>query len=437
MQRPPINVPFFYGWVIVGTCFVSATLSGATSALFMSAMVIPMSRELGWTRTEASVALTLGVLMTAGLSPVFGRLADRFGPRLLMPVCAIIVAAGFFGLATAHSLWHYYLSYTIGRGVSQASLSGVVANTAVANWFRQYRGRAMGLYGTAFSLSNTFMVPLAQLMMSVTSWRAVFVMLGIGTLVLVVGPSSWLLRKRPEDVGLTPDGRSVAAAVVGPARSGSHVEHDFTVAEALRTRTFWFLVVGSFLVVLISGSAAFHLFQHYLDVGVSTTMIALSIGCYSLSNGLSTGLWGYLAERVSERSLGIISALVGALLIVAVIANRHELGAVILAATYGFAVRGEGAVFNLIIARYYGRGSYGAISGTLLPIGYIGLGIGPLLGSLVRDAAGDYYWFLASLVFFHVLGAFFLFLARAPDLPPRLRAIASMESPRSGALDRA
>jgi MFS family permease len=178
---------------------------------------------------------------------------------------------------------------------------------------------------------------------------------------------------------------------------------------------------------LISGSAAFHLFQHYIDVGIPGAMIALAIGLYSLANGLSTGIWGYLAERISERVLGIASALAGGVLIMIVVANHGAIGAVILAAAYGLAVRGEGAVFQLIIARYYGRSSYGAISGTLLPIGYVGLGIGPLLGSIVRDAAGDYYLFLGSLVLFHLLGALVLFLARAPALPRRLSVVAAMQ----------
>lgn len=383
----------------------------------MAVMVVPMAEEMGWTRTEASFALTLGVLVTAALSPVLGRLADRYGPRALLPIASVVVAAGFFGQALLQNIWHYYLSYMIGRGVSQASLSGVVSSTAVTNWFRRYRGRAVGIYGIAFPVSNTFLVPVAQLVMAGFGWRAVFTGLGVLTLLLVL-PGFWLLRKRPEDVGLVPDG-VVSVGEAGPATGRRGDEHDFTVQEAMHTPTFWFLVVGQFLAVLISGSASFHLFQHYTDIGVSGAFVAFAIGGYALTNGLSMGLWGYLAERISERTLGMVSAAVGGLIIVAVIANTNEILALVLATLYGFAVRGEGAVFNLIIARYYGRGSFGAISGTLVPIGYVGLGIGPPMGSLMHDASGSYFTFLTTLVVFHILGSVALYFARAPRLPAR------------------
>jgi len=411
-------VPFFYGWVIVAVCFVSACLSGATSQLFMAVMVVPMSEEMGWTRTEASFALTLGVLVTACLSPLLGRLADRHGPRALLPIASVVVAAGFMGLAMLQNLWQYYASYALGRGVSQASLSGVVSNTAVTNWFRRYRGRAVGIYGIAFPVSNTFMVPLAQLVMLGYGWRAVFVGMSVLTVLLVI-PTFWLLRKRPEDVGLLPDGEPLQADQSNaPVHFSS--DHDFTLHEAMHTRTFWFLVVGQFIAVLISGSASFHLFQHYADAGISAAMIGFAIGGYALSNGLSMGLWGALADRISERILGMVSSLIGGLIILAVMFNTNELVALLLAASYGLAVRGEGAVYYLIIARYFGRGSFGTISGTLVPIGYVGLGIGPPLGSLMHDATGSYATFLASLVVCHVLGTLALFFARAPKLPARM-----------------
>jgi MFS family permease len=413
-------VPFFYGWVIVAVCFVSALLSGSTSQLFMAIMVVPMAAEMGWTRTEASFALTLGVLVTAGLSPILGRLADRHGPRVLLPLASLVVASGFFGLAALQNIWQYYASYAFGRGMSQASLSGVVSNTAVTNWFRRYRGRAVGIYGTAFPLSNTFMVPLAQLVMGSFGWRAVFVMLGVLTTLLVI-PGYWLLRKRPEEVGMLPDGDS-ARLERSNTTSDVSPEHNFTVQEAMHTPTFWLLVLGQFIAVLISGSASFHLFQHYADVGISTAIIGVAIGGYALSNGLSTGLWGYLAERISERLLGMVSSFLGGVLIFAVMLNSSEALAPLLAALYGLAVRGEGAVFNLLIARYFGRGSFGAISGTLLPIGYVGLGIGPPLGSLMHDASGSYTILLISLVVCHMLGTAVLFCARAPKLPARLLA---------------
>jgi len=134
-QQAPLWVPFFYGWVIVAVCFVSTFCSGATSQLFTAVMVVPITEELGWSRTEMAGALTLGVFATTALDVVLGPLADRYGPRAIVSLGALVVVAGFLAMAMMQELWHFYAAYVLGRGVAQAAMSGVVTSTAVTNWF--------------------------------------------------------------------------------------------------------------------------------------------------------------------------------------------------------------------------------------------------------------------------------------------------------------
>ena len=419
-SRIPFRVPFFYGWLIVGVTVVAASFAGSTSQLFMSIMVKPMSEEMGWTRTQMAGALTLGVIVTASLGPILGRLTDRYGARALMSLSAIVVSLGFFGLAGLRSLWQFYLTYTVGRGVAQAALGGVVASTTMANWFRRRRGRAMGLIGTSFQVSNTIMIPVAQYIMGRTSWRIVFVLLGLGTALLVVGPAALILRRRPEDVGLLPDGarpddrpRNSSQESRGQAPG----EYSFTPREAARAPAFWFLAVSLFLTFLINGSVTFHLVAYFTDVGISVTVAAAAASLFALASGFSSLFLGVLAERMPERILGIAATMTGAVVMTRILVVRSDIMALVLSGVYGLAARGEGSVLNLIIARYYGRGSFGAISGTLVPLGYVGLGLGPLLGSLFFDATGTYTGFWMAVIVCHLLTAFSLFLARQPRPP--------------------
>ncbi len=418
-QRLPFHTPFFYGWVIVALAFLAATLSGATSQLFMSILVKPISEDLGWTRTEISGALAVGVFATAALAPFLGRMTDRRGARLIMAAGAVVVGLGMGLMAAMGAIWQLYAGYATARGVSQSALSGVVAQTTITNWFIAKRGRAVGIWGVAFPLAPLFLLPVAQWLIDNHGWRSVFWVFG-GLIMLLIAPLALLiLRRRPEDVGLFPDGADAppgeGAATGGRKARGPEV--NFTVSQAMRTPAFWLLVASQFVAVFISGSVSFHLAAHLSDAGLTGGLVATAISFYSITNGLSSGLWGYLSERISERAIAMAATAAGSVIVFALMGVREVIPALIVCTLYGFVVRGENATLGLIIARYYGRASYGAISGTLVPIGYVGLGIGPLIGSVLYDASRDYTAFWWMLIACHTINVVFLALAFQPKAP--------------------
>ena len=282
------------------------------------------------------------------------------------------------------------------------------------------RGRAIGLFGVAFPFAPAILIPAAQWMMDTWGWRSVFWGAGLAVTLLVTLPALLLLRRRPEDVGLYPDGAEGPADLVAGGRRRRGGDNNFTATEAMRTPTFWFLVGSQFLGVFISGSVSFHLAAYLGDVGIATAVIGLAISLYSITNGLSSGLWGYLSERISERYIGMGATALGGVIALLLMGVNGPLVAVVLTALYGLGVRGGNSTLGLIIAQYYGRQSYGAINGTLVPIGYVGLGIGPLIGSMLYDASHNYSTFLWMLVALHALNVVFFGLALPPRLPARL-----------------
>lgn len=414
----PLRLRFYYGWIIVAVCFVSTFFSGATAQLFTSIMVVPITAELGWSRTEMAGALTLGVIATAALDVVLGPLADRVGPRVIVSLGAVVVSAGFFALSGMQNLWHFYAAYVIGRGVAQAAISGVVTSTAVTNWFVRRRGRAMGIMGMAFQFSNTLLIPAAGFIAQRASWRWVYGLLGAGTALCVIAPAAILLRRRPEDVGLLPDGDAAPGSPGLGAQAPSLHEVSFTAREAMRTRAFWLLAAAQFLMAFVSGSLTFNLAPYFTDVGISAGAVALAMSLFALASGFSSTVWGFLSERFSERSLAIVASLLGAVGTAFFVVTRSDLLAVLSSGYYGITARGEGSLLSLIQARYFGRASYGAIRGIMGPIAYISLGVGPLLGSLAFDLYGSYVGFLLALVVYHVLMAGLLVVARPPYRGP-------------------
>ena len=421
-SRLPFHPPFYYGWVILGMTMVSAFLAAGSSQLFMGIMLKPISEDLGWTRTMTAGAITAGTFVAGALSPLVGVLADRQGPRLLMPIGAAVVSLALLALAGLQALWQFYLAYVVARSVATVCLGNVVPLTTAANWFYQKRGRALGLVSMSLPLGGSLLALLGQYIITIASWRTVFVVFGVLVAVVVIGPSALLMRRRPEDVGLTPDG--AAPDPPGNARPAEGAkaapgEFSFTLAEALRTPTLWLLIASELVGITANGAVGFHQVAYYTDIGITAAAATAALSSYGLAGAFSSGLWGFLTERFSVRLLAtgvaVLAAVASGLLLIV----QNEATAIGISALYGLAARGEGPLLNMIIARYYGRDSFGVISGFATPFLMAGLGLGPLVGSLAFDLTGTYRGAFILFIFLYLLTAVFLFLAWPPRLPQR------------------
>ena len=418
-QQLPFRPPFYYGWVILGMTMVGAFLGSGSSQLFMGIMLKPISEDLGWTRTMTAGAITAGTLMGGALSPPVGYLADRYGPRLLMPLGAALVSLAFFALAGLSTLWQFYVAYVVARAVSTVCLGGVVSLTTAANWFYQKRGRALGMVSMALPLGGSLLALLGQYIINDAGWRTVFLVFGVLMAVVVIGPAALLMRRRPEDVGLTPDGSDPDPPGNAKPQAG---EFSFTLPEALRTPTLWLLIASELVGITANGAVGFHQVAYYTDIGIAAASAAAALSVYGMAGAFSSGLWGFLTERFSVRLLAAGVAVMAAVASGLLLTVQNEAMAIGISALYGLAARGEGPLINMIIARYYGRDSFGAISGFVTPFLMIGLGLGPLIGSLAFDRAGTYRGAFTVFIFLYLLTAVFLFLAFPPRLPKRALA---------------
>jgi MFS family permease len=423
MSVPTLSPPsrIFYGWYILGVAMLGAFLAAGTSQLFMSIMLKPLAEELGWNRTATTVAITIGTVLGGLLSPFLGRLADRYGPRLLSTLGALILTATYFGLAGMTELWEFYVVYIVGRGLTASMLSGVVPCTAAANWFRRMRGRALGLIAMCIPLGGSALSLVGQLIIEGPGWRTAFLVFGCASLVLLVLPTALILRRRPEEMGLLPDGALPSAEVpaAGP-RSRRRDEFSWTLGEALRTPALWLLGAAATVAAMANTAVGFHQVAYYTDMGIAPTEAVAALSLYSLCGALASGLWGLLTERFSERGLAIAGVLASAGAILYLLTVRSLAGALIFAVLFGVTARGGTTLVNIILAQYYGRESFGAISGFMTPFVMVGLGLGPAIGAYWFDLTDTYEAVFIAFAALSVLAAVLLWLAKKP--PPPVRA---------------
>lgn len=424
-KRPRI----FYGWYVMAIVVAAGFMGSGTSQVFFGLMLKPITEDLDFSRTTVATAVTIGSLVGAFAQPLSGMLADRYGPRVITTLGLVALAVAYFVLSGIDSVWHVFVGYVLGRGITQASLTGVVARTTAVNWFRRMRGRALGFTSTAPALGSSLLVLFASgLMAAGVGWRTVFVIFGIAVGGLFL-PALLVLRRRPEDMGLLPDGDEPAdteKVQSSDARARpAPTEHSWTLSEARRTPAMWLIIFSMTVAALSTGGLSFNMVVYFTDRGVSDGVAGVALSSFALSGAVAATVWGFLTERFSERWLAIGALAIAGCVSLAFIGVSVAAAAVVIAALYGFAARGEGALINMIIAAYYGRDSYGRISGFVTPFQFTGLALGPAAAAFVVAATGSftpYFVMTSALLFAASVG---LFLARRPALPPRLAAMSA------------
>lgn len=418
--------PFYYGWLILAISFMTAFAASGVSQVVLGGIQVFITDDTGWKNSTISIAVTAGTWCSGLLAPLIGRLTDRYGPRWLMPAGLAIVAASFFALSGTQAIWQFFAAYIIGRAVSNPVLVGIVPRTAAVNFFFRRRNLVLALNSTFRPIGGAINIQIISFIAIRYGWRAAYRYMGLLSLILVV-PVLLLVRRRPEDIGLSPDGARPTQSgdrEIGTARSlsrsrGAENEFSWTVGEALRTRSFWLVVLTATTATLASGTIGFSLVPYLSDdVGLSKAQSAavLSLGTFLAIGNLA---WGYLADFITPRKCLSLSLVVAGAMAIFLTEVNSLTTALVFALIFGVASGPGGSLESMMLAEYYGRNSYGAILGAFAPFQTAMLGLGPALGALFRELAGPYttlYFALAGLYF---AAAIFIFLAKQPVLPAR------------------
>src|SRR5688572_2925691 len=274
---------FFYGWVIVAVGFLAHIASAFSISSTLSVFLKPLSQDLGLSRGVFSLIRSGEILIGAAAAPVIGTLLDRNGGKWLMAAGGLVSGVGFLLLGQARDFWQFAIVRWILISPGDSLMGSMVVNVSISQWFVRMRGRALALAGMGHGLAKVCMPLLAASLILYVGWRGAWVAFGVLTLALVVGPSLLLMRRRPEDMGLLPDGRSTGESDSMPAEQSNKLksrrrpaeEVTWSRSEALRTRAFW-LIVTTFGVAHVGVTGLnLHVFSYVSDQGHPAMVAAL------------------------------------------------------------------------------------------------------------------------------------------------------------------
>ena len=412
---------FFYGWVIVATIFAINFSTMATGTLNYGLFVLPMQRELALSRASFGWMQTTRRLSAGALSFAVGRLIDRYGPRPYIPVAALMIGGCLILVGMSSHAWQFILLFALVGASGLAAPNSIVTSVPVAKWFVRMRGRAVAIASSGTAMGPLFFPFLVHGIISLVGWRDAWVVLGIGSMAIMV-PLALMVRSRPEDIGLLPDGARGAETPPAPgslrqAQSERRAERSFTRRQAMRTYAFWLLILAFFLSMLGMGGFHANWIPYFEDIGFSPAVGAWAATAYGVCSISVRMVWGVVADRFPVRYLLVVQALLTAVSITLFLNISNVPTLVIAGASHGLALGGFFILRPLIIANYFGRQHLGAINGVLRPFVTLSGAISPLLIAGMFDIFGTYReaFLLATLTW--VLAAGVVFLAA----PPRRR----------------
>lgn len=448
LRRPP---KVFYGWWIVAISFVDDALKHATFNRGFTIYVLPIRNDLGIGVDVISLADMLGRLQGGIMGPVMGYLTDRLGPRAMLTFGGLASGLGFILLSFTNNYLYFmlvfigFLSLGFRSGYNNASIA------AVNNWFRRRRSLAMSVVSMGNGAGGLF-APLVGWMVFTQGWRTSALISGIAILVVVV-PLSLLVKRSPESMGLQPDGGRAQAAPpqlspdpeqgdggnlggsghTAAARPASRTfgDTDFTAKEAMRTPSYWLLVLAVGLRNTVHSGMSFLLVpvMAWFLVGggrgqkESELIGASLVGVLSLGTLIFNPCVGWLGDSWSKQRLSAVAMVAGALATVVLLVSHsggHLWQLVIFVILLAFSESANPLAWG-IMGDFFGRRSFATLRGWQhLPDQLMSMST-PVWMGWTFERTNSFFWALIPLVVLYSLSAFFYWTMPRPKVSLRLR----------------
>ncbi len=406
--RPSPLPRVFYGWWVLGASFLILFLNSGGRFVF-GVMVKPMEAEFSWSRSEISAAVFLSMAVYAVATIATGRLYDRFGPKWVIAISTILFAAGYGLMATMHSLWEFLLYYGV---ISAAGLGGITVplfGSIIGRWFERRRGLAVSLAFAGGCFGQFFLVPVFSHLVLTSGWRATSLWIAGLSVALNLPLTFGVIRSDPEGLGLRSYGSAPNCPPLGsmetvgrqraqtPGRRLPRNElpaagdiPSLSLPQAMGTRSLWLFTV----VMFVCGAADFlittHLVAMVTDYGVTPAQGADMLAWLGLLSLGGILVAGPAADALGNKLPIALTFLFRILLFGLLYFLKNPISFWIFSLGFGFTFLVTAPLTTTLMARLYGVGHLGFISGFITMAHTFGGGFWAYLGGVVFDRTGDY-----------------------------------------------
>jgi MFS family permease len=363
---------------------------GDTYAVFL----LPLERDLGWTRSELTSVYSIYLLVNGCTAPLVGLLFDRLGPRWVYGTGMASLGAAMLLAGGLTELWQFYLFIGVLVGIG-VSLNGMVpASALLARWYRERLSTAIGIAYSAFGVGTVLFVPLVQFLVGEYGWRLSYRILG------------WILIALAPLVVLAIPWKTFAAG--GGRHEAQKAGEGWTLRAALRSPVFWGLIQVFFCTAAGMFSIVVQLVAFFVEAGFSPLAAATAFGIVGLFSATSVMGSGLVAERFGYRqtvTASIAGTVSGMGLLIALTLAPSWLLLALFVPVFGFCMGVRGPIVSSVSARYFAGPRVATIYGVVYASNAVGAALGAFAGGLLHDLTGGYRAGLGMAIILMLLAA--------------------------------
>jgi MFS family permease len=414
---PPGTKKVFYGWfVLVGVIFV-VFIAGGTFVNSFGVLLPIITVEFGWSRAVVAGALSAGILAFGLPSLFYGILVARLGPRFTIISGNLLAVLGIAGVYLTQEVWNIYILYII-AGLGAGMGGYIPATTLINNWFNKKRSLALGIFAACVGLGGLTFPPLTTALIDVMGWRLTWLALaGLILVFSVLIGGVVMVRNRPEDMGLTPDGMP-ADSYVGisaeelPPADGDEVA--WRITRVLRGSTAWLIGGFAFANAFTMGTMVTHQIAYLQDIGFNAMTAATTLSFMSVFGIMGSLVFGWLALRFNLRHLAMAAFSVQILGLIVLLTTRELTLIYVYAAFQGLSNGSLVAALPTFVGNYYPRNHYARVIGVVFPFQVVANALAATIAGAIFDVSGTYMPAFATAAFFSLAGLVFVSMVRRP-----------------------
>jgi sugar phosphate permease len=382
---------FHYAWIIAGVTFL-VLMVGAGVRAVPGVFVVPLEAEFGWSRATISLAVGINIAIYGLMAPFAAATMDAFGVRRTMAFAVFTIGTGI-GLTTLMTAsWQLLLLWGVMLGFSIGFTTNVLAAQMSTRWFVARRGLVLGMLTSAVATGQFLLLPLLAMVAASYGWRAMALLMAV--IVLSLAPVvAWLMRDRPEDVGLRAYGEAPDAKPMARSSGGNPVQAAFAgLRVGLRSRDFY-LIAGTFFVCGAStnGLIGTHLIPACIDSGIPEVAAASLLASMAIFNFIGATGSGWLSDRIDARLLlCVYYGLRGLSLLILPFSFDTFYGLALFATFYGLDWIATVPPTVKLISQSFGREKTAVMYGWVTCVHQMGGASAAFFGGVMRDSFDTY-----------------------------------------------